>query len=134
MVDNKQKHPSDSEWKVLKVVWLLGLASIRELYEEFLKREGWALSTVKTLARRLHAKGHLVKETRQGVTVYRATKSAKSMLLGSVDELVRDVKKGTLGPLIVHLVKRSSLSNEELQGLRRLIQEEEVKRRGGSDD
>ncbi len=128
--EQKPKEPSSSEWKVLRYVWEHEPSTAREISEALEPQEGWASSTVKTLLRRLVEKGHLRSTKGKGVTQFRAMGSAKRTLFGAAEELLRRTKEDTVGPLIAHLVKRSSMSSGELEQLRKLVEQEQTRRKG----
>jgi len=112
---------SPAEWKVMRIVWQQGNCAARDVYEEGGRLHGWATSTVKTILRRLVAKGYL-QTTRVGNSfLYRPARPALKSLLAAADDLLENAVEGTTGPLLVHMVKRSRLSAEELAKLRALL-------------
>ena len=129
MTPEQPKEPSPAEWKVLRWVWEHDRSTAREISDALAQEEGWSPSTAKTLLRRLTEKGHLVAQKSKGATRFRAKGSAKRTLFGSAEELLGRAKEDTVGPLIAHLVKRSSLSSDELDELRRLVESEQKRRK-----
>ncbi|HUW82429.1 MAG TPA: BlaI/MecI/CopY family transcriptional regulator [Phycisphaerae bacterium] len=112
---------SPAEWKVMRIVWQHGSCAARDVYEEAGRLHGWAVSTVKTMLRRLVAKGYL-RTTRVGNSfLYRPARPALRPLLAAADDLLANAVEGTTGPLLVHMVKRSRLSAEDLAKLRALL-------------
>jgi len=112
---------SPAEWKVMRIVWQHGSCAARDVYEEAGREHGWAVSTVKTILRRLVAKGYL-RTTRVGNSfLYRPARPALRSLLAAADDLLENAVEGTTGPLLVHMVKRSRLSAEDLARLKALL-------------
>jgi predicted transcriptional regulator len=112
---------SPAEWKVMRIVWQQGNCAARDVYEEAGRLHGWATSTVKTILRRLVAKGYL-RTTRVGNSfLYRPARPALKSLLAAADDLLENAVEGTTGPLLVHMVKRSRLSAEDLARLKALL-------------
>jgi predicted transcriptional regulator len=112
-----------AEWKVMRVVWGLGGAgcAARDVYTEAGRRHGWSASTVKTLLRRLVEKGY-VRTTAVGNSfLYRPARSALSSLKGAADALLEHALEGTTGPLIAHMVRKGNLTQQEIDGLRALL-------------
>ena len=112
---------SPAEWKVMKIVWRRGGCAARDAYEEAGEEYGWATSTVKTILRRLTVKGY-VKTKRVGNSfLYRPARPALKSLLTAADTLLENALDGTAGPVLLHMVKKSRLSSEELAQLRALL-------------
>ena len=115
---------SPAEWKVMRIVWQHGSCAARDVYEEAGRLHGWATSTVKTILRRLVAKGYL-RTTRVGNSfLYRPARPALRSLLAAADDLLENAVEGTTGPLLVHMVKRSRLSAAELAKLKALLDQD----------
>jgi len=111
---------SGAEMKVMKVVWRLGRAAARDVIAAA-AGHGWQPSTVKTLLRRLVEKGHL-EATRVGNSfLYAPVEQAGSALRRALDSVLEHVHDELTAPLLAHLVKRSRLTDDELAGLRKLI-------------
>jgi BlaI family transcriptional regulator, penicillinase repressor len=119
--DNKPKDLSAAEWKVMKIAWELKKAMAREIYVIAGERHGWTSGTVKTLLKRLCDKGYL-KTTKVGNGfVYRPARSAISVLRAAADTLLGNAVPEASGPLLAHMVEKSSLSGEDLDALQKLI-------------
>ncbi len=110
-----------AEWKIMRIAWGRKSFLARDVYEEARPKHNWAISTVKTLLRRLVDKGHL-KATRVGKSfLYRPRRSALKSLIAAADHLIESALSGMAGPLVMHLVKSSDLSPEEIAQLRSLL-------------
>jgi BlaI family penicillinase repressor len=112
---------SHSEWKVMKIVWQRESCAARDVYQKAGRQHGWAPTTVKTMLRRLVAKGYL-STTRIGNSfLYRPTRPAIRALVCAADVLLENATQGTVAPLLAHMVKKSNLSAKELAELRQLL-------------
>ncbi|MCI9063864.1 MAG: BlaI/MecI/CopY family transcriptional regulator, partial [Clostridia bacterium] len=49
----KNKNISNSEWKIMKVLWETPYITLRQIYEKAGVSEGWSYTTVRTLVTRL---------------------------------------------------------------------------------
>jgi predicted transcriptional regulator len=106
--------------KVMKAVWRLGRSAARQVVAETAPF-GWQPSTVKTLLRRLVAKGHL-KATRVGNSfLYEPAQQAVPALKRALDSVLEHVQDELTAPLVMHLVKSRRLTQAELSELRALI-------------
>jgi len=120
MSSGERKDLSKAEWKVMKIVWELRKAMAREVYTIAGKQHSWTPATVKTILKRLVDKGY-VSTTRVGNGfVYRPAQTALSTLQSAADTMMTNAE-GVTGPLLVHMVERVSLSEEDLDSLRKLI-------------
>ena len=112
---------TQAEWKIMRIVWRHRSCSARDVYQQAADRHGWAISTVKTLLHRLVEKGHLRASKVGNSFVYRPAQPALKSLLMAADSLLENVLAGMAGPLLMHLVKRSDLSPEEIAQLRSML-------------
>ncbi len=128
----ERKDLSKAEWKVMKIVWELRKAMAREVYTIAGEQHSWTPATVKTLLKRLVDKGY-VSTTRVGNGfVYRPSRTALSTLQSAADTLMTNAVAGVTGPLLVHMVERMALSEEDLDSLQKLIdaKKQTLKKRG----
>jgi BlaI family transcriptional regulator, penicillinase repressor len=132
--EGETKELSKAEWKVMKVVWELRKAMAREIYSIAGEEHSWTPTTVKTLLNRLVEKGY-VSTTRVGNGfVYRPARSALSTLQTAADALLTNAVDGATGPLLVHLVEKSPLSEADLDSLQRLIEAKKATLKRGGDE
>ena len=121
MSSSERKDLSKAEWKVMKIVWELQKAMAREVYAIAGVQHSWTPATVKTLLKRLVEKGY-VSTTRVGNGfVYRPAQSALSTLQSAADSLLTNSVGDVTGPLLVHMVEQTPLSEADLDSLQKLI-------------
>src|SRR5476651_289549 len=94
-----------AEWKVMRIVWQRKSCAARDVYQETAKKYGWAPSTAKTLLRRLVEKGYLQVKLIGNSFLYRPVEPAIKTLAGAADTLLSNALEGTVGPLLIHMVK-----------------------------
>jgi predicted transcriptional regulator len=111
---------SRAELKVMKVVWKLGRPATRDVVAAAVEH-GWRPSTVKTLLRRLVEKGHLRAEPVGNSLVYEPAPESRSAVERQFDAFFEQLHDEMTAPLLMHLVKRSKLSSDELAELRALL-------------
>jgi predicted transcriptional regulator len=107
----------------MKVVWLKGEATVRDVYEVLRERRKLAYTTVMTMMRVLEGKGHLKRRAEDRAYVYKPTKPENAVVRSMVREFVDRLFDGAAQPLLVHLVKDRRLSKQELEELARQIEE-----------
>ena len=113
------------ELAVMKVVWRLEEASVREVYEMLRKRRPVAYTTVMTMMGTLEAKGFLKKRADGRAFRYRPARPEGRVITSLVREFIDRVFDGASRPLLAQLVVESRLSKEEREELKRLIDEAE---------
>jgi predicted transcriptional regulator len=111
------------ELEIMKVVWLKGEATVRDVYEVLRERRKLAYTTVMTMMRVLEGKGHLKRRAEDRAYVYKPTKPESTVVGSMVREFVDRLFDGAAQPLLVHLVKDRRLSKQELEELARQIEE-----------
>ncbi len=119
-----------AELEVLKVLWDLGPAPVRDVLAE-LKRQGrdLAYTTVQTFLTRLEQKG-CVRSDRSGhAFVYSPTVSRDVISRSRLRSLVDELFDGATGALVLHLVKNERLSAREIRELHDLIEKLDKGRR-----
>src|ERR1035441_1962838 len=94
---------TDQELEIMKIVWVLEEATVRDVYEKLLERRKIAYTTVMTLMKILETKGHLTKSSAERAHVYRPTQPKQQVIGGMVREFVNRVFNGSAEPLLVHL-------------------------------
>jgi predicted transcriptional regulator len=105
----------------MKVVWQLGSATVREVYEELLKNRKVAYTTVMTMMGILEQKGRLKKTTRDRAYVYSPSEPQQEVVGNLVHDFVKRVFDGSAKPLLVHLVENNEISKAELDEINKLL-------------
>ena len=116
---------SKTEWLLMNICWKKGQASAREIYEETLRDKKRGYQTVKTMLDRMVAKGYLAREKFGPIWLYKPTVSRKQALGREIESFVNTVLDKTFAPLFAHLAKKEKLSREEIDALKKLIEEYE---------
>lgn len=107
----------------MKVVWPIGRATVREVYEALRTRRDVAYTTVQTMMNLLEGKGHLVKSPGPKAQVYAPAQPQGHVEKGMVRDFVARMFDGSARPLLVHLSSDTSLSPKERRALERLLNE-----------
>jgi BlaI family transcriptional regulator, penicillinase repressor len=120
---------SKGEMEVARVLWELGEATVRQVYESFPDEREIDFTTVQTYLRRLETKGYASARLEGRTRVYRPKVKPGTVIRETVDDLVDRLFGGESLPLVRHLIEDRSLSSEELAELRRLLEASEGGRR-----
>jgi predicted transcriptional regulator len=111
------------ELQIMKIVWELESATVRDVYEALLERRRIAYTTVMTMMNILEEKGYLKKRLQERAYVYQARLPKNQVIKAMVRDFVDRVFNGSAEPLLVHLVKDRRLSEKDLEEISRLIRE-----------
>jgi hypothetical protein len=84
----------------MKIVWDLGQAKVRDVYETLLQRRKIAYTTVMTMMKILEDKKHLKKNQEERAYVYRPSQPKNQVERGMVREFVDRVFNGSAEPLL----------------------------------
>ncbi len=107
----------------MKVVWRLGKATVRDVYEALRERRAIAYTTVMTMMRILEEKGYLEKSLVDRAHVYTATRPRQQVVGAMVREFVDRVFDGASDRLLLHLAKDNRLSPKQRQVVEKLLEE-----------
>src|SRR5438445_3724365 len=123
----RRAHPTltAQELAIMKVVWRLRTATVRDVYEALLEERHIAYTTVMTMMNILESKGYLKKEKDERAYRYRPARAERAVITSMVREFVNRVFDGASRPLLLHLVTDRRLSDEDKEELLRLIKEAE---------
>jgi BlaI family transcriptional regulator, penicillinase repressor len=118
-------HPTltPQELAIMKVVWRLQKATVRDVYEALRETRAIAYTTVMTMMNILEEKGYLKKIRLDRAYEYRPAKPRHQVVGAMVRDFLDRVFDGAAAPLLVHLAKDSRLSKEDKDLIRRLAEE-----------
>jgi predicted transcriptional regulator len=114
------------ELEIMKMVWPLGRATVREVYDLLRERRTIAYTTVQTMMNILETKGHLRKEPGEKAQLYVPVRPQQAVVKSMVREFVDRVFDGSARPLLVHLIKEKGLSDRERRALQKLLDQEDA--------
>jgi predicted transcriptional regulator len=117
---------TDQELEIMKIVWQKGSATVREVYEELLRHRKIAYTTVMTMMGILEQKGRLRKSEDGRAFVYTPTEPQTKVVGTMVQEFVKRVFNGSAQPLLVHLVENLDVDDDQLDEIRKLLQEKKL--------
>jgi BlaI family transcriptional regulator, penicillinase repressor len=111
---------TEQELEIMKVVWDLESATVRDVYEALLKRRKVAYTTVMTMMNILEEKGYLKKKQAERAYLYRPAQPKRQVIGAMVKDFVNRVFNGSAEPLLVHLVEEHDLSEKDLEEIARI--------------
>ena len=122
----KSETLTGQELEIMIVIWPLGHATVRDVYEALRERRTVAYTTVQTMMNILETKGHLRKERGERAQTYVPVRPQHLVVRSMVREFVNRVFDGSARPLLVHLLKEKGLTDRERKELQRLLDKEDA--------
>jgi len=119
----RSRTPTEQELEIMKIVWRLGRATVRDVYEALRERRKIAYTTVMTMMNILEDKKYLSKQADDRAYVYQAARPRGEVVKAMVREFVDRVFNGSAEPLLVQLIKDRRLSAKDLAKIARMIRE-----------
>lgn len=117
---------SDAEWQVMKIIWMQGEQTSRDLIRVLAERFDWSKSTIQTLLARLVEKECLTRKKEGKSFIY----SALLTLDQSRDLLVQDIKDKVcsrrMKNLLADLIVECDFTQADLEDLEAVISEKKA--------
>ena len=130
-------HITASELAIMKVLWKLGAATVRQVLDGLRPDEGGppAYTTVMTMMKQLADKGALSVDRARQPFVYSPAVGREAVLGQRVLHLLQNVFDGQTEELVLHLVEEADLSAQDLRRIeakiRRREQADQARRKAG---
>jgi BlaI family penicillinase repressor len=120
-------HPTltPQELAIMKVIWTLEKATVRDVYESLRAQRTIAYTTVMTMMKILEDKGYLKKTRVERAYVYKPSRPRQQVVGAMVRDFVERVFDGATAGLLLHLARDGRLSKAERDRIRRVIEEME---------
>ena len=115
---------TDSEWTVMKIIWNEPPKTLQDILSS-LKHTAWSTTTIQTYLSRLVKKGALTTERQGKGYLYYPAVSEKDCQLAESKTFLSRVYDGSLSQMVKGFVKSGSLSEDELDELKKFIIEQE---------
>lgn len=111
----------DSELKVMEILWRSGDTTAKDIAQQLSGVVGWSKTTTYTVIKKCIDKGAI---ERVGTNfLCRALVSISQVREYETDELINKLYDGCADQLVASLLGKRHLSREEIDGLRKLIEE-----------
>jgi len=115
---------SDAEWEIMELLWLAPEQSLAQVVAAARAAgRDWAPNTVQTFLTRLRKKGAAEARSAGGKLLYRARLTREEAERREAGRLYRRVFGSSARALVSSLLQSETLSREELEQLRRVIDE-----------
>ena len=119
--------PTPAELEILDVLWERKKATVREVFETINKRRPTTYTTVLKFLQIMQEKGLVVRDEKEKAHVYRPRQSQRQTRNRLVGSLMEKAFRGSALSLVQHVLETKPASREELDAIRKLIDEAEAK-------
>ena len=119
---------SDSEWKIMNILWESSPKTITELTKELEETTGWTKHTVITLLKRLDAKGAVYFEEGERAKQYYAKISQNETIMDEAKQFLNKAFKGKIGLMINTLIEDEEFTDQELDELYAILDKKRSKK------
>ncbi len=123
---------SKGEMEVARLLWEIGPATVRQVFEAIPESRKMDFSTVQTYLRRLDTKGHANSKKDGRILVYSARTKPRTVIRETVDDLVQRLFGGDTMPLVRHLIEERGIDSDDIAELRELVKKLAENAKGGS--
>src|ERR1700721_2188216 len=127
---NQPPHkPTASELEILRVLWNRGPSTVREVHESLSEKKDLGYTTVLKLLQIMTTKGTVRRNETQRAHVYEACLPAEQTKRQIAGDMLQRVFEGSASQLMMHARAGGRASAEEIDELRRVLDEHERNRR-----
>jgi len=128
MARPKEEQPTAGELEVLKVLWDRGPSTVREVMDVLNAARPRAYTSVMSLLNVMTEKRLVVREPQGRAFVYRPRNDRRRTLRRMVGDLLGRAFEGSTSQLVAHLLDQTKPTAEELEEIRRTIEQYQQQR------
>jgi BlaI family penicillinase repressor len=121
--------PTASELEILRILWSRGPSTVREVYESLSETRDLGYTTVLKLLQIMTTKGTVRRNETQRAHVYEAGIPAEQTKRQLAGDILQKVFEGSASQLMMHALAGRRASREEIEEMRRLLDDYERNRR-----
>ncbi|MFN7998694.1 MAG: BlaI/MecI/CopY family transcriptional regulator [Bryobacteraceae bacterium] len=115
--------PTDAELEILTVLWSLGPATVRDVYNVIVKRRPAQYSTILKFMQIMAEKGLVRRDEKERAHIYEPTRSREWTRQQLAADLLDRAFSGSAKALLMGALSARKASKEELAELRKFIDE-----------
>ena len=122
MAINKDLKPTESELKILQVLWSDGPVSVRHVNEVLSEERDIGYTTTLKLMQIMDEKGLVSRDTSSRTHIYRAAVDKKSTQKSLLNSFLNQTFQGSAMNLVMQTLGSHKTSREELDEIKKLIE------------
>jgi len=121
--------PTAAELEILRVLWSRGPSTVREVHESLQEKKSLGYTSVLKFLQIMIAKGTVRRNETHRAHVYEACLPAEQTKRQLAGDMLQRVFEGSASQLMMHALAGRKASPEEIQELRRILDEYERSKR-----
>jgi BlaI family penicillinase repressor len=129
MATTLTRKPTSSELEILHILWERGPSTVREVHEALHAKRPIGYTSVLKLMQIMTAKGTVRRNEEQRAHVYEAVQPEEKTKRDLALDVIQRVFDGSASALMMHALAGRKASKEEIEEMRRLLNEHERKLR-----
>jgi BlaI family transcriptional regulator, penicillinase repressor len=127
MATTATRKPTTSELEILHVLWERGPSTVREVHEALQEKRPIGYTSVLKLMQIMTVKGTVRRNEQQRAHVYEAVQPEEMTKRDFALDMLQRVFDGSASELMMHALAGRKASKEEIDEMRRLLNEHERK-------
>jgi len=129
MATTSTRKPTSSELEILHVLWERGPSTVREVHQTLNEKRPIGYTSVLKLMQIMTTKGTVRRNEEQRAHVYEAVQPAEKTKRELALDVLQRVFDGSASELMMHALSGRKATKEEIDEMRRLLNEHERKTR-----
>src|SRR5882757_8155889 len=125
MKQSPPQKPTASELEILRVLWTRGHSTVRDVHDALGEKKATGYTSVLKFLQIMTAKGTVRRNETQRAHVYEACLPAEQTKRQLAGDMLQRVLEGSASQLMMHALAGRKASREEIEELRRLLNQYE---------
>ena len=113
--------PTESELEILQILWMRGLATVREVHEELARTKDAGYTTTLKLMQIMHEKGLVKRDDSMRTHIYQAAVNKERTQKHLLSKMIDSLFGGSSTQLVIQALGESKVSAEELEKIQSLL-------------
>jgi BlaI family transcriptional regulator, penicillinase repressor len=118
--------PTASELEILRVLWARGPSTVREVHDALNEKKAMGYTSVLKFLQIMTSKGTVRRNETQRAHVYEACLPAEQTKRQIAGDMLQRVFEGSASQLMMHALAGRKASREEIDELRRMLDQHEM--------
>jgi len=127
MANRRSHKPTPAELEILRVLWERGPSTVRDVHEALSAKKPIGYTSVLKFMQIMTTKGTVRRNEEQRAHVYEAVQPAEKTKRQLAADVLQRVFGGSASQLMMHALADRKTSPEEIEAIRRLLNEYERK-------
>jgi predicted transcriptional regulator len=113
--------PTESELEILQILWLRGIATVRDVHEELAKTKDVGYTTTLKLMQIMHEKGLVKRDESMRTHVYQSAVNKERTQKHLLSKMITSLFGGSSTQLVLQALGEHNASQEELDQIQTLL-------------